>query len=362
MSKLILIEEKSGQREIALMEDNRLLSFCREEGGHVEAEQIYLGAADRMVRGVEAAFVRLGGGQTGFLPFSECREKPRSGEKMLVQVKKSPAGDKAPYLTRDISLAGRYAVYTPLSSGCAVSKRIADGALRERLWETARRLRPPEGGLVMRLESAGAPEADIAAEIAALRAKWAALQARAAGMAAPGLVEGRMDALSRLMRDEHGAIEKILTDSPEALTDVPLPAEACDHPFALFGVRAKLEKSLQRKVWLDCGGYLVVDRTEAMTVIDVNSGKFVGGKSGAESTFLQLNREAAKEIARLLRLRNIGGIVIVDFVDMQAEESRAAVTEEMERALSGDPVKTVVHGFTALGLMELTRKKTEESQ
>ena len=151
--------------------------------------------------------------------------------------------------------------------------------------------------------------------------------------------------------------EQTIRVSPEEISGLGGPVHSAPAPFDLFNVPGKLEKSLARKVWLDCGGCLVIDNTEAMTVIDVNSGKFMGNKTGAENTFLKLNLEAAKEIARLLRLRNIGGIVIIDFVDMQSEESRAAVREALEEAVRDDPVKAVVHGFTSLGLVEMTRKK-----
>ena len=361
MSKQILVESRGGQREIALMEDGRLLAYFTEAPGRIEAEQIYLAAADRMVKGMEACFVRLVGEQTGFLPFSECKEKPRSGDRFLVQVKKPPVGDKAPYLTQDISLAGRYVILTPLSDRCAVSKRIQDESEKQRLLSLADRLRPAGCGAVMRLESADAEESAIQAEINELWAQWKAIRARAEAMTAPGLLEGRPDALKRLLRDEHGRVDRILADDPDAIPDAPVPVERCENPFDLFSVRAKMEKSLHRKVWLDSGGFLIIDKTEAMTVIDVNSGKFTGLKSGAESTFLRLNLEAAGEIARLMRLRNMGGIVIVDFVDMLSDESRRAVLEKMRAELARDPVKTVIHGFTSLGLMELTRKKTEES-
>lgn len=361
MSKQILVESRGGQREIALMEDGRLLAYFAEAPGKIEAEQIYLAAADRMVKGMEACFVRLGGEQTGFLPFSECKEKPRSGDRFLVQVKKPPVGDKAPYLTQDISLAGRYAILTPLSDRCAVSKRITDESEKQRLLSLAERLRPTGCGVVMRLESADADESAVRAEIDELWEQWETIRARADRMSAPGLAEGRPDALRRLLRDEHGKVDRILTNDPASIPDAPVPAEQCENPFDLFSVRAKMEKSLHRKVWLDSGGFLIIDKTEAMTVVDVNSGKFTGLKSGAESTFLKLNLEAAGEIARLMRLRNMGGIIIVDFVDMQSDESRRAVLEKMQAELARDPVKTVVHGFTSLGLMELTRKKTEES-
>lgn len=359
MSKRILLESHEGQWEIALTEEDRLLFFHREARGAVEAEQIYLGVVDRMIRGVEAAFIRLGQGLAGFLPFSECRARPRSGDRVLVQVKRPPSGEKAAYLTEDISLAGRYTLLTPLTERCAVSKRIEEAGDRARLLKTAVRLAPEGMGLVLRQESAGAEEDVLRAEVATHVDAWQALSALAAQREAPCLLKGREDALTRLARDEHGEIAELLTSAPEGLPPLPFPVRSCEAPFALYNVRAKLHKSLQRKIWLDCGGFLILDRTEAMTVIDVNSGKFMGSKSGTEATFLRLNQEAAREIARLLRLREIGGIVMIDFVDMQAPKSRQAVTDALRKALAEDPVKTVVHGFTALGLMELTRKKTE---
>ena len=357
MSKTILIRHEAGKREIALMDGKRLLHFGHDEGGGIAAEQIYLGRVDRIVKGMEAAFVKLGGEMVGFLPFSECREKPRSGDRIIVQVKKPPVGEKAAYLTMDIALAGRFVLLTPLTRRFAVSKKIEDEETRSRLAALASRIAPEGMGMVMRTESAEAEENAIAEDAAILEAAWKDVLQRRAEITEPGLLKGREDALVRLLRDEHGQIESILTDRPEEISGVSVPVQSCPSPFDLYNVPAKLEKSLNRKVWLDCGGYLIIDPTEAMTVIDVNSGKFTGSKTGTENTFLKLNLEAAREIARLLRLRNIGGIIIIDFVDMQNEESRAAVREALEEALKDDPVKAVVHGFTSLGLMEMTRKK-----
>ena len=357
MSKRILIEVRDGNREIALMDGKRLLTFFQDAGRGVEAEQIYFGVVDRIVKGMEACFVRLTKDQTGFLPFSECRERPRSGDRLLVQVKKPPVGDKAPYLTADIALAGRYVILTPFTARFAVSQKIAEEGERARLKALAARLAPAGCGMVMRTESAGASEDETAADASTLLQGWNEIREKQKTAQAPCLLKGREDAFSRLLRDEHGEISEILTNAPEALPPLPLPVRPCENPFDLYGVRAKLEKSMQRKVWLDCGGYLVIDKTEALTVIDVNSGKFTGNKTGTENTFVKLNVEAAQETARILRLRNIGGIVIIDFVDMQSEESRAAVQKALEEALRDDPVKAVAHGFTSLGLMEMTRKK-----
>ena len=357
MSRRILIQGG----EVALMEDKRLLYFSSLLPDGVRAEQIYLGVVDRIVKGMEAAFVRLNTEQMGFLPFAECREKPRSGDKILVQVKKPPVGDKAPYLTEDLSFAGRFSLLTPLLRRCAVSKRVEEEAEKQRLQALAQRLAPENMGLVLRTEALAAGVDEIAREVAALRAVWEEVLQASQHAQAPCLIRDRADALARLLRDEHGALDEILTDQMDSPILPGIPVHYCQRPFDLFSVKAKLEKSMQRKVWLDCGGYLVIDRTEALTVIDVNSGKFTGGKAGTESTFLRLNTEAAREIARLLRLRNLGGIIIIDFVDMQQEASRAAVQEALKEALKQDPVKTVIHGFTSLGLMEMTRRKTEES-
>ena len=358
MSKRILVETREGGRQLALLDDQSLLAYAEDDGGGAAAEQIYWGVADRLMKGMEACFVRLGPDAMGFLPFAECLEKPRSGDRLLVQVKKPPIGGKAPYLTADIALAGRFVILTPLTARCAVSKKITEEAERLRLLDAARRLAPPGMGLVMRTESADASDADMRNDLARLLDAWREILEKQKTAQAPCLLKGREDALSRLLRDEHGAIVQILADRPEALPPCAVPVTACASPFSLFNVRDKLHKSMQRRVWLPCGGYLVIDPTEALTVIDVNSGKYAGQRSGAESTFLKLNLEAAREIARLLRLRNIGGIVIIDFVDMLREESRAAVQAALEEALRDDPVKTCVHGFTALGLMEMTRKKT----
>ena len=359
MSKRMLVETREGKRRIAVMDGQRLLCFLDDMPAGPQAEQVYLGVVDRLAPGMEACFVRLGKDETGFLPYAECRERPRSGAKVLVQVKKPAVGEKAPYLTQDLSLAGRYVILTPCTARCALSKKIQDEAAKERLSALAKALCPPGMGLVMRTESEGAAEDAVSAEIAALQSEWREIQSRLPGASAPCLVRGAEDALLRLLRDERGQIEKILCDDPAALPAVPVPVEACEHPFALFGVLSKWEKACQKKVWLDCGGYLVVEKTEALTVIDVNSGKYTGNKSGTENTFLRLNREAAREIARLLRLRSMGGIIIVDFVDMQREESRQAVLAELEACVRDDPVKVALHGFTSLGLMELTRKKTD---
>ena len=357
--KRLLIQTKDAQTQYALMEEKHLLAFFQEQSGGMESEQIYLGVVDRIVKGMEAAFIRLGKDTVGFLPFSECKTKPRSGDKMLVQVKRPPTGEKAAYMTADISLAGRTVLFTPLLQRITLSKRIEDEAERARLLEIGKRICPENCGLVMRQESATASEDEISREMQQLVDKWQAIQEKCSHVQPPCLLEAREDILGRILREERGGVDEILCPDPQSLPAVSCPVRACENAFSLYNVQNHLEKSLRRKIWLDCGGFLVIDKTEAMTVIDVNSGKFTGGKSGTENTFLKLNLEAAKEIARLLRLRNVGGIILIDFVDMQNEESREKVSAALLEALQDDPVKTVLHGFTSLGLMEMTRKKIE---
>jgi len=361
MSKRILLEERDGVRTVALMDDKHLLYYAKESQGGVEAEQIYLGVVDRIIRGMEASFVRIGKDLMGYLPFSECKERPKSGDKILVQVKKPPIGEKAAYLTADLSIAGRYAILTPITPRYSVSKRIENGETKDRLYQLAHHLAPKGMGIVLRNEAAEAEEECIAAEVQILLEKWQAILAASHDKKAPCLAEGREDAVTRLIRDEQGGIDEMHTNIPDKFSHLSLPVYFCANAFSLHNVESKLHKSWQRKIWLDCGGFLVIDRTEAMTVIDVNSGKFTGNKSGTEHAFLKLNVEAAKEIARLLRLRGIGGMILVDFVDMQLEDSRLEVLSTLEASFRDDPVKTTLHGFTKLGLMEITRKKTDES-
>ena len=362
MAKRILIEHAEGKRQIALVRDRELMFFDEGQTEGIRAEDIFLAVVDRQIKGMEAAFVRLGKEQTGFLPYAECLSPVRSGDKRLVQVKKPAIGEKAPYLTEDISLAGRFLILTPRCARCAVSQRIADEEERAVLLEAAHRLSPDGMGLIMRTEAQGVPEETLVEELCTLTERWRAILTSVKTAHAPCLILGREDTLQRLLRDEKGQVTEILTDQPDEVPSAVLPVRFSEHPFALYQVHAQWEKALRRKFWLDCGGFLITDKTEALTVIDVNSGKFTGKAAGAEETFLRLNLEAARAVARLLRLRSIGGIILIDFVDMEREESRQKVAAALEEALRDDPVKTVLHGFTHLGLMEMTRKKTENVQ
>lgn len=355
--KQLLAEQKGEKLCCAVMEDGALLSYAQEVSA-VQAEQIYLARADRAMKGMEAVFVRLTKEQSGFLPYAECKQKPISGQQILVQVKKPAIGEKLPFCSMDIAIAGHFAILTPFSNRIAVSSRIDDAESAERLKSIGRQIAPEGMGLILRTESVGASDDALKEEVCLLLQKWHAILEKAKSAAAPCLIQEKEPLLSAVLRDEQGGFGQVITNLSPFPHPVSCPVVFAESPFSLANVERKLAKSLSRKVYLPCGGHLVIDHAEAMTVIDVNSGKYTGKKSGAENTFLQLNLEAAKEIARLLRLRNIGGIILIDFVDMQTEENKSAVLDALHLSCRKDTAKTVIHGFTSLGLLEMTRKKT----
>ncbi len=364
MSLTLLIEQREKNRTLALMDGSTLLAYNTDNAAGIAAEQVYLAVVDRVMKGMDAAFVRLTGKSTGFLPLSELPEKNRdvkSGDTLLLQVKRPPVGEKAAYMTADISLAGKYIILLPCTRQVAVSSRIADTAVKQQLLALAQRICPPQMGVVLRSEAEGAGEQSIVDELKTHLETWEALTAARQKAHAPCLIQAQEDALQALVRDIKGQpLERAVTNIPNALPPLPCPVSEHSSPLQLYGVDEKLKKALRRKVWLPSGGYLVIDPCEAMTVIDVNSGKNTG-KKDAEDSITRLNIEAATEIARLMRLRNLGGIIIIDFIDMQTSAHRKAVQEALQAALQFDPVKTVLHGFTALGLMEVTRKRVGQA-
>ena len=353
----LLIEQKNGATEIALLSDRALMDYalCRAEA--VAAEQIYLGRVERIQKGMSAAFVALSGDTKGFLPLNETKAPLKGGDTLLVQVKKPPVQEKLAYLTADIALAGAYFVLLPCGKRHMVSARVEEEPARAALLALAGELAPEGMGLVMRRRALSVSREMLEGELAALLDQWRHITEKAQQKKAPCLIDPGPSPLKRALRD-FAPIDFVLADSDAALDDCPA-ASVSPNPFALYDVRGQLKKACARHIWLKSGGFLIVDVCEALTVIDVNTGKFAGKRSGAEDTFLALNLEAAAEIARLMRVRGMGGIVLVDFIDMKDEAHRQRVLEAMERALKDDPVKCVVHGFTSLGLMEITRKKAE---
>ncbi len=358
----LLIQKTGTLTEAALLNDRKLIDYRKEEASGISAEQLYLGVVERVVSGMNAAFVRLNDKENGFLPLNEAKQKLKGGDRVLVQVKKPPVQQKAAYLTQDISLAAETVILLPISAFYSVSKKIEAEAVRAALIKKAKALAPNGMGLVLRSAAAEISEEALTEAVQTLVTRWEAIQALLPTLRPPCLVPQTLTLAERFFRDCEAAGEQIdsVVVSEETLCPTRLQsiAHVSEHPFDLYAVQEQLKKALSRRVWLKSGGFLVIDPCEALTVIDVNSGKFTGGKAGSEETFLKTNLEAAQEIARLMRLRSMGGIVLADFVDMASEEHREALLSAMQNALKHDPVKCVVHGFTFLGLMEMTRKKS----
>ena len=354
---------------------------------------IYRGRVQNVLPGMEAAFVDIGTPKNAVLYRGDVRydrdelESPagasprieqmlRPGQTILCQVTKNPIGAKGARLTQEVSLPGRFVVMVPNSAAFGISKRL-DDAERRRLRRIVDDLRPAGHGLIVRTAAEGASQDELAQDIARLSAQWEAIAAEAARGSAPGLLYREPDLAVRIVREEfnreyRGVViddpglytqvrEYVADVNPELLDRVDLyDPEAEQLPlFERFHVHEQLHKALDRKVWLPSGGSLIIERTEALTVIDVNTGKNVG-KSNLEETVYRNNLEAAEEIARQLRLRDIGGIIVIDFIDMEVRENRDKVAAALRSALARDKTRTQVFDISELGLVEMTRKRISE--
>ena len=351
---------------------------------------ICMGRVVRVLPGMQSAFVEIGGARAAFLHVADIgghREdgqdaKPierllAEGQNLMVQVFKDPIGSKGARLTTQVSIAGRLLVYLPHESHIGISQRIGDEAERLHLREKLQQLLPPDvpGGFIVRTMAEGASERELLADVEYLRKLWKDIQDKAHGAAPAALLYQDLNLSQRVLRDfSNDETARILVDSREtfqkvqsfALEFTPNVAPRLEHYagerplFDLYGVEDEIEKALARRVDLKSGGYLIIDQTEALTTVDVNTGGFVGGRS-LDDTIFKTNLEAAQVIARQLRLRNLGGIIIIDFIDMDTEEHRNAVLNEFRKALARDRTRMTVNGFTQLGLVEMTRKRTRES-
>lgn len=351
--KELLIDSASGA--MALTKDRRLVEYWEDmEAPPYAAGAIYLGRAGRVMKALGALFVSLAPGVEGFLPFSEMRDHGlRPGDSLLVQVKRPPQGKKSAYLTQDIALTGRYAMLLPRGDYAHASKRAASRQAMKRL---AQRLRPADMGMVLRAKAEDVEEAVLRAEIARLQADWAQLQEKSRHTQAPALLAPAPDALTRLLQDEAELPCRVIAHSEAAARGLDIPLVLHPEPFSLYSIKKQLYEALKRRVYLPSGGSLVLDPTEAALVIDVNTSQ--DAKKGGD-LHLRTNLEAAKEIARLLRLRRAGGMILIDFIDMDTEEQRSVVSSALQEALKEDRVPSEVLGFTRLGLMEMTRKRMD---
>jgi ribonuclease G len=352
---------------------------------------IYMGRVARVLPGMQSAFVEIGLERAAFLHVADIWEHRKQaedasrpiekilaeGQPLLVQVVKDPIGSKGARLSTQISVAGRLLVYLPHDPHIGISQRIEDENGRALLRERLKELLPPEetGGFIVRTLAEAAGEDELRADLGYLRHLWGVIRERSLGAEPPQLVYQDLSLAQRVLRDMVTAhTARVVVDSRENYQKLAAFAErympqlrgrlehySGERPlFDLYNVEAEIERALSRRVDLKSGGTLIIDQTEAMTTIDVNTGGFVGSRNFDDTVF-KTNLEAAQAIARQLRLRNLGGIIIVDFIDMQSEEHRAAVLDELKRALARDRTRMTVNGFTALGLVEMTRKRTRES-
>lgn len=352
-------------REIALVEDGKLCEYLRDDSS-AATEAIYVGRVERIVPGMKAAFVDIGQEKNGFLPLEERSQtaavsKLQSGDTVLVQVKKEAQGTKGAFLTRDITLCGETAILMPLNRYVGVSSRIEGEDERKALQAMGKGIADGRFGLIMRNAAANATEEIIRTEVDELISVWDFIRGAAPTAHVPSVVHKPRTQLDSLLDDyRHRGIDRIITNDEalaKQLADMAPVTMAGDELMTIAWLDHQRDKALQRHVWLDSGASLVIDPCEAMTVIDVNTAKFTGKRDLGE-TILKTNLEACKEIARQVRLRNLAGIILIDMIDMDEEAHRQQVLDALRTAFASDRVKTVIHGFTSLGLIEMTRKKS----
>ncbi len=375
-----------------------LLQQCVVQELHIERSDchgvvgnIYLGRVARVLPGMQSAFIDIGLERTAFLHAADIWEErapscagPRpiervltEGQSLRVQVQKDPIGTKGARLTTQISIAGRLLVYLPQDDHVGISQRIVDEEAREKLRCRIQALLSPgeRGGFILRTVGVEASDEELIADIAYLRRIWREINNRSVGGLPPMLLHHDLTLAQRVLRDlVTQETTAVMLDSREnfqklkvfAQEYVPQVSERLVHYtgerplFEVYGIEDEIQKALARRVDLKSGGYLIFDQTEAMTTIDVNTGGFVGARN-FDDTIFKTNLEAAQTVARQLRLRNLGGIIIVDFIDMEDQEHKAVVLAEFNKALAHDRTRVTVSDFTQLGLVEMTRKRTRES-
>ncbi|MGW8483511.1 Rne/Rng family ribonuclease [Microbacterium sp. NPDC055903] len=382
----MVVRSKNGRTQIAVLEDNVLVEHyvARSQDASLIGN-VYLGRVQNVLPSMEAAFVDIGRGRNAVLYSGEVDwdgvetgNQPRRielalkpGDRVLVQVTKDPVGHKGARLTSQISLPGRYLVYVPGGSMNGISRKLPDNE-RARLKRILKEVLPESSGVIVRTAAEGATEDQLTRDVQRLTNQWEHIRKQVESQQAPALLHAEPDLLVKIVRDVFNEdFTKMLIQgedaqrtiraylesvAPDLLERVEAYEDDID-PFDAFRVTEQIEKALDRKVWLPSGGSLVIDRTEAMTVVDVNTGKFVGSGGNLEETVTKNNLEAAEEIVRQLRLRDIGGIIVVDFIDMVLESNRDLVLRRLVECLSRDRTKHQVAEVTSLGLVQMTRKK-----
>ncbi len=409
MKRDILISATPEESWVALLEDDRLVELMldRPDQGRLLGD-IYLGRVEAVLPGIQAAFVDIGTEKAGFLHASDLvseddedgddsekagsrdlssnsgrgrsrkyppiQDQIKKGDTAVVQVTKEPMGTKGPRLTAQVSLPGRFLVYMPFSTHIGVSRKIDQRGERVRLRQLAREIRPEgTGGLIIRTVCEELNRDRFAGEFSRLRSLWQKIERRAQSSKAPTLIHGEAKLISGVIRDLFSdKLDALIVDNKQAHNEIVQYVKSVDPDlmsrielyddsvplFDRYDIEEEMGEVFQRKVMLPSGGYIVVDPTEALVSIDVNTGRFTGkGKKDPEETILKTNLDAAKEVARQLRLRDVGGIIVVDFIDMESQGNRDRVLQEMRSQLGRDRARTKAFSLSALGLMEMTRQR-----
>jgi ribonuclease G len=411
VSNEIVINVTAGETRVAIIEQGSLseLHIARDSDRSV-AGMVVKGRVTRVLPGMQAAFVDIGLEKAAFLYVGdylddqgmldpdEVEDEPRprrtgrggrrsqapppridtllqEGQEIVVQVAKEPIGTKGARITSHVSIAGRHLVLTPWAGRVGVSRRIESDKERRRLRETVNRLRSRDLGFIIRTAGEGTREADLEADVKYLTSVWDDIQILKDQKRAPAVLHTELSLPLRAIRDfANGKTRRLVVDDPEIhdqmadflalfVADPKPRLERYEEPlpiFDRFGIESSIEENLGRKVWLKSGGYLIIDQSEALTAIDVNTGRYVG-KRDLEETVLKTNLEAVQEVVYQLRFRNIGGLIIIDLIDMESAENREKVYRALQEALRDDKAKTNILKISELGLVEMTRKRTREN-
>ena len=402
MHKEIFINESMGETRIAIQEDGQLVEvYIEKQDNHRMVGNVYKGKVENVLPGMQAAFVDVGYELNAFLPFSEIgsdefiieengNKKNRNNrnnkydnievdlkkdQEIYVQVIKEPFAGKGPRVTTEVALPGRLLVLVPNANYIGISKKIWDKYERRRLKKIAQRLREGNIGVIIRTVAEGKSEEHIENDFNQLINNWNEIENKADREEAPALVYEDLETASSVVRDLLTPdVEKIIIDSKRLykktqryLEDISpslldrLELYKLKSPlFESFGIESEIEKVMRPKVWLKSGAYLIIEKTEAMVVVDVNSGRFVGKKLHEENSF-KINLEAAREVARQLRLRDLSGLIVIDFIDMKQDENRKKIYHELRKELRKDRAKVAVAPITEFGLLEMTRQRIRVS-
>ncbi|MGC4808601.1 Rne/Rng family ribonuclease [Micromonospora sp. DT233] len=386
VDRVMAVRQRGDRTQIAVLEDGVLVEhYVTRNSSGTMAGNVYLGKVQNVLPSMEAAFVDVGRGRNAVLYAGEVNwdttglegrarsieQALRSGDSVLVQVTKDPIGHKGARLTSHIALSGRHLVYVPNGNASGISRKLPDTE-RKRLRDALKKLVPDGAGVIVRTAAEGATEDELARDVKRLQAQWEDIQAKATSGGAPVLLYEEPDLVIRVVRDlfnedfrelviegdeSYGMVNSYLSHVSPDLVDRVRRYVGTSDVFAEYRIDEQILKGLDRKVFLPSGGHLVIDRTEAMTVVDVNTGKYTGAGGNLEETVTRNNLEAAEETVRQLRLRDIGGIVVIDFIDMVLESNRELVLRRLTECLGRDRTKHQVTEITSLGLVQMTRKR-----